>query len=87
MNGWFCSSAFGPLPSAATGVTRTKGSPAQDITAKKKPVMAARVAPTQGISDGKRSRYRSRTSAAQPLASSVQNRIEPSRAAHSEMTE
>jgi hypothetical protein len=87
MKGWFWSSAFGPLPSSPTGSVRTNGSPGHTITAKKKAVPSARAAPAQGMSALARSRNRCRTSAAQPVASSVQNRIEPSSAAHSEMTE
>jgi len=58
MNGWFWSSAFGPFPSAATGVIRVKGFPGQVITAKKKVAMNASVAPTQGIKAACRSRWR-----------------------------
>jgi len=87
MNGWFCSSAFGPLPSAAMGEMRSKGSPGQVITAKKKAAPRASVTPTHGTSAGARFRNRCKTSAAQPVASSVQNRIEPCSAAHRLMTE
>jgi len=69
------------------GVTRTNGSLGHAITAKKNAVPSARVAPTHGIRAGRRLRYRYRTRLAQPVASRVQNRIDPSSAAHSEMTE
>ena len=77
----------GPPPSTGTGVTRRNGSPGQTSTAKKKLSMAASAAPTHGISSRCRDRYRLTTSTAQPLARSVQNRIEPSSAAHREMNE
>ena len=82
MNGWFWRSAFGPIPSAATGVVRTNGLPGQVMTAKKKRLTDARVAPTHGISARCRSRFRHSASDAQPVARNVQNRIEPSSAAH-----
>ena len=50
MNGWFWSSAFGPRPSAATGVVRRNGLPGQVMTAKKKRLTDASVAPTHGMS-------------------------------------
>ncbi len=50
MNGWFCSRAFGPVPSAAIGEMRRNGSPGQVITAKKKAAPSASVIPTHGIS-------------------------------------
>ena len=56
------------------------------MTAKKKALTVASVAPAHGISCRWRSRYRCSTSVAQPVASSVQNRIEPSSAAHRLMT-
>jgi hypothetical protein len=87
MKGWFWRRAFGPFPSRPTGVTRTNGSPGQAMTAKKNAAPSARVAPTQGISAGSRFRYRYRTRLAQPVASRVQKRIDPSSAAHREMTE
>jgi hypothetical protein len=87
MNGWFCRSAFGPFPSRPMGVTRTNGSPAQTITAKKNAAPSASVAPTHGIRAGSRARYRYSTRLAHPVASRVQKRIEPSSAAHSEITE
>ena len=82
MNGWFWRSAFGPIPSAATGVVRTNGLPGQVMTAKKKRLTDASVAPTHGISARCRSRFRHSASDAQPVARNVQNRIEPSSAAH-----
>ena len=87
MNGWFCSRAFGPVPSAAIGEMRRNGSPGQVITAKKKAVPSASVIPTHGISACARWRNRYRTSAAQPVASRVQNRIDPSSAAQRLMNE
>src|SRR6187551_1797869 len=81
MKGLFCRSAFGPIPSAATGVVRANGLPGQVMTAKKNALTDASVAPTHGMSAGCRSRFHQRTSEAQPVARSVQNRIEPSRAA------
>ena len=86
MNGWFWSRALGPGPSEATGVTRVKGFPGQVITAKKKVDIEASVAPAQGTSALWRPRVRQMTRLAQPVSRNVQNRIEPSRAAHSEMT-
>src|SRR5438477_2139072 len=86
MNGWFCRSAFGPGPSVATGVTRVKGLPGQVITAKKNVEIAASVAPAHGKRAERRRRLRQITRLAQLVSSRVQNRIDPSRAAHSEMT-
>ena len=82
MKGWFWRSAFGPIPSAATGAVRTNGLPGQVMTAKKKRLTDASVAPTHGISARCRSRWRHSASDAQPVASSAQKRIEPSSAAH-----
>src|SRR6476659_6325089 len=86
MKGWFCRSALGPGPSAAMGVTRVKGFPGQVMTAKKNVEIAASVAPAQGRSDDWRWRLRQMTRLAQPVRSNVQNRIEPSSAAHNEIT-
>ncbi len=52
------------------------------MTPKKNAFTIASVAPTHGMSVAWRSRCRHSTSDAQPVASNVQNRIEPSRAAH-----
>ena len=52
MNGWFWSRAFGPLPSTVTGVTDTKGSDGQVMTAKKKARPGAVVAVAHGMSSG-----------------------------------
>src|SRR2546423_11418101 len=86
MNGWFCSSALGPGPSVATGVTRVNGFPGQVMTAKKNAEMVASVAPAHGSSAAWPWRLRQITRLAQPVSRSVQKRIEPSRAGHSEMT-
>src|SRR5688500_16423275 len=82
MNGWFWRSAFGPLPCAATGEVSANGFPGQVMTAKKNALTDASVAPTHGINWRCRPRYRCSTSDAQPVASSAQNRIDPSSAAH-----
>src|SRR5918992_1281265 len=86
MNGWFCSSALGPGPSAGTGVSATNGLPGQIMTAKKKALTDASVAPAHGTSATCRPRYRYRTRLAQPVERSAQNRIDPSSAAHRLMT-
>ncbi len=52
------------------------------MTAKKNRLTDASVAPTQGISSRNRSRCRHMTRVAQPVARKVQNRMEPSSAAH-----
>ncbi len=52
MNGWFWRRAFGPLPSAVTGVTETNGSEGQVMTAKKKAATRARVAVAHGMRSG-----------------------------------
>src|SRR5687767_1160622 len=87
MKGWFWSRALGPGPSMGGGVICAKGLPGQVMTAKKKRLMAASAAPTHGISAACRLRSRYRTRPAQPVASSAQNRIEPSSAAHRLMIE
>ena len=67
-------------------MTRVNGFPGQVMTAKKNAEMAASVAPAHGSSATWPARWRQITRLAQPVSSSVQKRIEPSSAAHSEMT-
>ncbi len=87
MNGWFWSRAFGPLPSTVTGVTETNGSDGQVMTAKKNAATRARVAAAHGMRSRWARRYRNSRRLDQPVRRKVQNRMLPSRAAHSEMNE
>src|SRR6266545_3209126 len=87
MKGWFCKRALGPGPSLATGVTRVNGLPGQVMTAKKKVVVSASVAPTHGMRAACRSRCRQMARLAYPVSSRVQKRMLPSRSDHTETTE
>ena len=87
MSGWFCSSGFGPFPLSGTISLRTNGSAAGVVTSSRKnATIANRSASAVVARRGSAGVPRHATYAVAPARIAVQSRIEPSSAAHSEMT-